>query len=403
MDEPIYEDAFVLRVDDDGERELTGFVGGPAGVSELQLDESTYLSVDTADPFTLASLRCTRATHFGLLLSLFGKEVANRLLVEPPGAAAVRVGRRREDPTRRSSLPGGGPEAYELGGAVSLAGLASDPTRHELIRGTAALELAGQAAFLPLPDHVREQLVDTWVARGADLVASGTDVLPDLSTAGGAMIVRLDDVLESAARGISNVVPIRVLRALADVREVIEDLRGGGSEMSEIVSAGLPPATPAGPEELEPLLIDLRPAGRLVVHRAKAENVDGGWVRVLAAGSSTLIAIAPFEDAGQRWRADLIVPPDLGLGHLQVDVTDDPLPARSKLEATRRAIRLGRAAVAYEVVHHRRTAEAWRRCAEAWRELGDPRRATLAERRASRPQPGRRAFLADEMHVALAR
>ncbi len=406
MDEAIYQDAFVLRVDDDGERELTGFVGGPAGVSELQLGASTWLSVDTADPFTLASLRCTRASDLGLLLALVGKDVANRLLVEPPGGEAVRVGRRRSTRSRGpSSLRGGGPEAYELGGAVALAEVASDPMRHELTRGAAALELAAEAASLPLPTNVTEALTDVWLPRAVNLLEAGADALPRLINVAKDAARQLEDLTGRMSSPSVVAGTPQTRRSLAAFGQEVRELRtdewalamaaggGGGPKYSPIDES---------PTEPQRVLVDLRPAGRLVVHRPKVDDEEGGWLRVLAAGSSTLLTIAPFESVGRRWRADAIVPPDLGLHQLNIDVTDDPLPARTKLEATRRAIRLGRKAVAFEVVRHHRASGTWLRCAAAWRELGDARRAALAEQRAEQPQPGRRAFVADEIHLALA-
>lgn len=98
--------------------------------------------------------------------------------------------------------------------------------------------------------------------------------------------------------------------------------------------------------------------------------------------------------------AELLVPPDLGLDQLSVEVTADPLPAVSSLLRVREAIKLGRRAASLQALGQRTARARWFECADAWTALGDHRRAELAQQYAS-SKSARRPLIAERVAAAI--
>jgi len=178
-----------------------------------------------------------------------------------------------------------------------------------------------------------------------------------------------------------------------------DDLRGA----ERLVAHSLSPARPA-PELAASLrsvpdhTVSLAYGGRLTVRSMRPRPDE--WLRVLHASTLALVALAPLlEDDDGDWGAEALIPTDLGLADIALEITTTPLPTESMLVRTREAIRLGRDAVLASARGNAfRTRELWRLTAAAWEEVGDETRSRLAREYSMQSPKSRRSnSLAEQM------
>jgi len=384
MSAPIYRESLVVHIDDDGERELVSFNAGPAGVAQVDLGDGVTVQVDFAEPSRLASIRIEPGARASTVEDLIGSQRADAVLSMVPrsdGRPRRMVGedgpeRERDQRVGPSSLARATYESMRFGRVAVLQSMVDDPWAPDLARATAALEVAVEAAGdLGDRDSIA-QLGVSAVERAAQLL-DGADA--DLSRWAGAH--------PDVARDLHELCDNQLLmsRPIAHAAEVLAaagfvDHRGNAASQS---SSPVP--------EMSGVHIELKPLGRMVVRSADLSGDQ--WVRVVRKESLVLLALAPMMVTASGVVAEVIVPPDLTLADMEVDITAAPLPVpASSLARVTRAVQLGRDAVALHVVGQwQRSRTRWAECARAWRELGDTTRAQIAARYAdgeNEPQRG---------------
>jgi hypothetical protein len=345
----------------------------------LDLGRGMSLAVDFADPTTLVSCRADGWLRDDVLEVLVGTRTAQQVAQVQKSDRPVRITdddemeRERMRSGNWSARPGN-PGAMAFGVCAVLSSLADDEQRHELVRAVAALELAEQSRLLPLPDDVMEGLADRARTRALDLLADGMDAFERLADRDPRTAARV----RSMIRAVMTDDPSDELRWRRTSQEFDRLARPRPSVRAA------PARKSASPYAMEPervperTVVDLKPNGLLIVHRTADTDDKAAWVRVLQSPQLSLLAAAPLIRSGSRQRAELLVPPDLTLEQLVVEVTSDALPVTSALEQIRRAIDLGRRAATLEALRSPRASDAWQSCANAWAALADPRRAQLA-------------------------
>lgn len=371
--------SFVLHLDEEDGRNLVGFVPGPAGMAVLDLGRGMSLAVDFADPTTLVSCRADGWLRDDVLEVLVGTRAAQRVAQVQQSDRPVRIADHDEMERERmrsgnfSAWPGD-PGAMVFGACAVLSSLADDEQRHELVRAVAALELAEQSRLLPLPDDVVEGAADRARTRALDLLADGADAFEQLVERDPRTAARV----RSLIRSVMAADPSDELRW----RRIAQEFDRTARQRPTVAAA--PARKSSRPYAMEPervperTVVDLKPNGLLIVHRTAETHDEAKWVRVLQSPQLSLLAAAPLMRSGSRQRAELLVPPDVTLEQLVVEVTSDALPVTSTLEQIRRAIDLGRRAATLDALRSPRASDAWQACASAWSALDDPRRAQLA-------------------------
>jgi hypothetical protein len=371
--------SFVLHLDEDDGRNLVGFAPGPAGMAVLDLGRGMSLAVDFADPTTLVSCRADGWLRDDVLEVLVGTRAAQRVAQVQQSDRPVRIADHDEmerERMRNSNWNGrpGNPVAMAFGVCAVLSSLTDDEQRHELVRAVAALELAEQSRLLPLPDDVVEDVANRARTRALDLLADGADAFEQLAERDPRTAARVRSLIRSVmADDPGDELRWRRISQEFDRRSRPRpSVRSAPARKSERPYALEPERVP------ERTVVDLKPNGLMIVHRPAETDDKATWVRVLQGPQLSLLAAAPLIRSGSRQRAELLVPPDLTLEQLVVEMTKDALPVTSTLEQIRRAIDLGRRAATLEALRSPRASDAWQSCAIAWSALGDPRRAQLA-------------------------
>lgn len=370
----VFPEPLVVHSHDDGEHLLVSFTAGPSGVAELRAGDGVWVSVDFADPATLASVRVEVGADPVVLGELIGDERAAAVVRMTPTAngrprrlPGDRTVSRRQIGRLSSRDPDAEPNAFSS--AAVTASLADDPARSGLARAAAHFELI--EALSELPGAPLEELISRSVEQAVELLDDCGLEIEVLAEADVGTAKRLAALCHSARRS-DPVVADAVERLLSDAR-------------TEMVASGQPLLSSPGtvPDFDQPsMVVDLRPSGRLV---ARCSDGSGQWVRVVHARSLVLMAIAPMRADGGSWRADALVPPDVSLRELRVDLTTEPLPVGgSSLQRMKHAVGLGRRAVEAHVVGRDDwSRQRWAECSQAWRELGDDTRAAVAARYAN--------------------
>jgi hypothetical protein len=121
--------------------------------------------------------------------------------------------------------------------------------------------------------------------------------------------------------------------------------------------------------------------GGLLTARVREFEKDW-WLRVSLEGSQVLLAVVPVIERGSRAIAEALLPSDLTLSEVELELTQDPLPpTNSTIQQTMDAIRLGRSAVRKSLLARGVTpVSLWLECADLWEQLGDVSRAKQARR-----------------------
>jgi hypothetical protein len=371
--------SFVLHLDEEDGRNLVGFAPGPAGMAVLDLGRGMSLAVDFADPTTLVSCRADGWLRDDVLEVLVGTRTARQVAQVRQSDRPVRIAdddemeRERMRSGNWSARPGN-PVAMAFGVCAVLSSLTDDEQPHELVRAVAALELAEQSRLLPLPEDVGEGVVDRARTRALELLADGADGFEQLAARDPRTAARV----RSLIRSVMTDDPGDELRW----RRISQEFDRTARQRPTVAAA--PARKSSRPYAMETervperTVVDLKPNGLLIVHRTSDTGDQATWVRVLQSPQLSLLAAAPLMRSGSRQRAELLVPPDLTLEQLVVEVTSDALPVTSTLGQIRRAIDLGRRASTLEALRSPRASDAWHACATAWSALDDPRRAQLA-------------------------
>lgn len=404
----VYSDSLVLRRnagegDNGGAIEVTGTVAGPAGVSTTEFPDGTVWEVDHARPAQLVHVTLPDAALGGeLIVELFGSrraEQIRRWAASADGSTrARRIGTRQQPGDRefRGSLPPRrGPWAEDVGDLIVAADVAADPVEPNLVRVAAAAEF-----LLGLDRRTVAMLAPIVAAitgildRLSATVAS--DELQELVTADPAAASRLARLLAEAGGATPSGGPRQLGHLLEAVLQednttsaVAYDMAWDAGPAREAAgtwsllprAVGEPERAPA-PESHR--TVELAADGLLVVTVARSD--DDRWVRVLRRDGLVVLGAAPLRRHELLDRAEVVIPPDLTVADIDVQVIRGEQLTRPLTGAAlvREAIRVGRlAARAARGGHVSHAAEEWRRCGALWEEAGDPARAALAEAYAS--------------------
>lgn len=418
--------------------ELHAGAPGPAGEASIELEGGLIISVDAAAPRRLTSIVIDRAADesgdappLGALVHPMLDQLLARGV---PADGEWHVLALQDEQASDLDTVGRYILLTDEAGTTPVAGLASE--------GPAGRFLPQAALFTEALTHIPRSmrhglgsLPAAWARRAADLLltaeAEGGLRVPDevaaQELANGA---RAASQVLSAAEGANRLEDRRVARrisALAD-RLTVSDPRLGAGGSSAALPASSPPTTSPLAVDAAPALRDRHPSvasqvdtgasvgvlgpGEIEIVVPLASGDDGPaasvelWARVTRRAGAVPLAVTPFvaDDPAAATtvvRSRALLPVDLAVGEVVIDVTDDPgepvpTDAAALLDS---AITAGRDACR----HERRgevaaAAQAWTRCAEAWHDLGDGHRAAVAHRYASGSHPGQVVpFLADRL------
>lgn len=439
MDEPVYFDE-MEATSRDGWSELRGQPFGPAGTSAVELPDGTVLEVDHADPGRLVTLTVDGdLERSSLVRDLLGPErfdwtcaqldaqraakpLGKRLRAQVPGAQAQWA----------QSIPrakGGGGTAGELGAAVLAADMSADESLSPLLRLAAGLEFLDAAespamsrVLGPAADRVEAELFQVArlvgpedfrgfgnravkpLYRFSSLLAAARKSRPSLDMS----LRRVADLVDlhlggaqltGDAGGFVGRSPVARNRYMSVRRyEATDDLAAFGHAMP-LDAMQLDGAAAAPPPE-DFLEVDVPVAGSVVVRVSRQH--DGKWVRILRTSGLVPLALVPLVKNGMLLEALAVVPPDLVVDDLLVEVLDphEAVVPERPLALVRGAVEAGRAAAHFERLHRLKDASAaWRECGRLWAEAGDSRRAQAAAERASARGGGRAHAAMDALVV----
>jgi hypothetical protein len=437
MDEPVYLDE-MEATSRDGWSELRGQPFGPAGTSVVELPDGTVLEVDHADPGRLVSLAVDGdLERSSLVRDLLGPERFDWTCAQLDAQRAAKpLGKRL-----RAQVPGSqgqwaqsipritgrsGP-AGELGAAVLAADMSADESLSPLLRLAAGLEFldaaedpAMSSVLGPAADQIEGELFRVArlvepedfsgfgnravkpLYRFSSLLAAARRARPSLDM----QLRRVADLVDlhlgggqlpGNAGGLVGRPPVARSASLRATRYMSQgDMSLAAFSMDFAEADAAPP-----PEDF--LEVDVPVAGSVVVRVSRQH--DGKWVRILRTSGLVPLALVPLEENGMLLEALAVVPPDLVVDDLLVEVLDPHgavVPERP-LALVRGAVEAGRVAAHYERLHRLKDASvAWRECGRLWAEAGDSRRAQSAAERASAPggvrwSPGVDALVVDEL------
>jgi len=450
MSNPVFEDSFAVYVDNEIGNELITAVAGPAGSAFLRLPTGVTIEVDYAQPEQLIALYVEPHAAPSLLATLIGDEraqVVARFTPREDGRpyrlpdrriadffddrtndAALLVDEdereREHERERLQSLPlslRNSRNAYEtglLGRLAVLQTVAMDPAMSDLAQATASLEFAASVSsgeLLRIPGLA--ELLEPSVERAGELLAG---VRTEMRALVQEQPHLADQLHKLCARfGTTNDGCASAARLLAEARRSRDGSAPSWHEAGRRYAPAAPPdgllamrsrphadamaAIPA-PELAASLrsvpdhTVSLAYGGRLTVRSMRPRPDE--WLRVLHASTLALVALAPLlEDDDGDWGAEALIPTDLGLADIALEITPTPLPTESMLVRTREAIRLGRDAVLTSARGNAfRTRELWRLTAAAWEEVGDETRSRLAREYSMQSPKSRRSnSLAEQM------
>jgi hypothetical protein len=385
MSEAIFPQQFVAHFDDEG-TELIARNPGPAGAVDFELSSGISLLVDFANPNTLSSIRVEGREIPNQLIDLIGEERGEQL----DRADRKQRGRRLRLEADRSSDQDSLPRfrgsqsrppqqfAREIGVMSRLQSLSQDDEVLDVVRGIAALELAqrmqnfgnqapGLIEVSRRPIELAAALLD---GEEADL-AFYRDREPKSVT----RLARLCQPYQSE---------------FPSLRRAYETLMGRGADISWNIDRHelLQPAASAlvASEDFDfeariRLSAVTLSDGGLLTARVREFEKDW-WLRVSLEGSQVLLAVVPVIERGSRAIAEALLPSDLTLSEVELELTQEPLPpTNSTIHQTMDAIRLGRSAVRKSLLARGVTpVSLWLECADLWEQLGDVSRAKQSRR-----------------------
>lgn len=431
MDEPVYTEPLEAR-SQDGESQLRGRPFGPAGVSAVELPDGTLWEVDHADPSRLVLVALDGDLDRSVLLrDLLGPERFDLACAQLDAQRAAKAAGSRLRADVRSADGAehvSGPRnrwhgaAHAVGSAILAADLAADDSQLPLVRLAAGLEFLSMVGggqleqlFGPLAEQVAEGLVEP----ARDLDAEGLELLEPQAEKS---LHRLESLVRQAARQYPELeLPLReVLELLRSSRRrrnqpqefgthlmVNRALRAIDSSPFDAPDGSWAPAafeshgSPVRPEDF--LDVSMGGPGHVVVRTARHHR--GKWVRVLRVAGLVPLALVPLQPEGMVLEALAVVPPDLDLDDLVVQLLlpDELVGPERPMDLVRGAVEAGRAAARYwRLEKYREASSAWWECGRLWREAGDGRRADEARERAAdvpnwNRTPPQRPLLADEL------
>ncbi|MEI7992939.1 MAG: hypothetical protein WCH93_10995 [Actinomycetota bacterium] len=431
-----YRENFVVYVDDDAHRELVSSTPGPAGVAELDLDNGATITVDYVESQQLVSLHLQAHTRASVISAFIGADRAETVRRAEPhpdgrpfrliagdedsddGAWQSDQPGRRQPPLPSLQRRASSYDAVQLGRLARLNTVSREERSSPLVQAVASLELAHSISTGDL-HHLPgvAALLRPAVSRTASLFAGAKPEITELADQSPDLASRIAEQCRRA--GPTN----RTLSAIAQLIEsrltpadwhdfpadevAYQSMFRHSAEHASPVAQSFSLESPLLAVRYSPLTVvpgytvELSPTGRLRVgFRTKPA---GSWVRVLHSTSLMLVALAPvITDDDDDQAAEAVIPTDLVLEQLTIEVTDKPLPAStSALVRTREAIRLAReAADAMSSGNRLGARELWRASATVWDELGDRERAAIARDYAtSGMKQDRESMLADEVRT----
>lgn len=430
MDDLVYPGPLEVRTKD-GETQLRGAPFGPAGVSSVEFPDGTCWEVDHADPsrVVLVSVDGDLDRSF-LLRELLGQERFDLACAQlgaqraaKPSGARLRADVRIADGTGLTSGPPlGWPGAdSSVGAAILAVDAAGNDSELPLVRVAAGVEflsMVTRGAPLRILGPLTAQVV-SGLAVTARVV--GPEDLENLPAGSEKSLHRLESMLRQALREHAELeLPFRGLLDL--LRSAARGGRAGraaglGAELavsrlldlrsSESSTTFWEPggAEPLGSEVHAEDFVDVSVdgPGQVVVRTARLHS--GKWVRVLRLDGLVPLALVPLLPDGLVLEALAVVPPELSLGEMVVQLVDpgELVGLQRPLDLVRAAVEAGRTAARYwRLEQFQESSEAWTECSRLWRAAGDDSRAGEArERAASLPSwnrfPPQRTLLGDEL------
>ncbi len=407
MDDPLYIESLVVGRspgpdgDDDGAAmvDIIGTVAGPAGSSAVEFPDGSVWEVDHARPGQLVQLTVAAAgvAESELVASLIGRWRAGEIaawLDDPEHARAGRPMRLEADDPRAetSGSPFGTPRrrgrgAMDVGARVLAVDMVGDPGLDPLVRVCAGAEFVYR--FDPETSFGLDRLRGVTSMTVNVLATEVTDDdLGELVDADPKTASRVHSLLDDLVASGDGGLPVRSL--LDGLRSVMSEryavsraslLMDFDAVAAPPIGSSVRPATRSAIREFDEDFqqIEMTQPGLLSVTVARGEG--DRWVRVLRREGLILLALAPLSRSGLLDRAELVVPPDLVVDDLVVEIVDAHAIDRVAVgaDAIRAAVRAGREAARSERLGDTaRARQQWRTCADLWTRAGDDSRASLA-------------------------
>ena len=391
MSEAIFPQQFVAHFDDEG-IELVVVTPGPAGAVDIDLRDGVSLMIDFANPGSVNSVRVHGDEIPDVLVDLIGEDRVEQLAdvdrsskLKPVRLQGQSESDRDTPPRFRGSRPQQPQQtAEELGVLSRLQSLADDDELHDIVRATSGLE------FIERSERLRGEMPDLvgplrrFTAIAADLLDGEELNLAQLS--------RRDHKAASQLAGLCR--PFQSdFESLGRAYEFLMNQPielGWQSQDLDVASANHMASRDEGFDFEAPVRVSavtLTDGGLLTARITMFE--EDWWLRVTLEGTQVLLAVVPVLGHADRAIAEALVPTDVMLKELDLQLIRTPLPSsHSTIDQVMAAINLGRAAVRRSLV--RRTEQSfrlWMQCADAWLLLGDEQRATQARRYAQRGLP----------------
>ena len=395
MSEAIFPQQFVAHFDDEG-IELVAVTPGPAGAVDIDLRDGVSLMIDFANPGSVNSVRVHGDEIPDVLVDLIGEDRVEQLAdvdrsskLKPVRLQSQSESDRDTPPRFRGSRPQQPQQtAEDLGVLSRLQSLAEDEELHDVVRATSALELIERSERLRNESPALVGRLRHAAALAADLLDGEEFNLSQLSRRHlkvGAQLAGLCRPFQSDFESLG-----RAYESLTDYQGGLGRRNDEEAAFTEVASAMYSPSRNDDFDFEAPVRVSavtLSDAGLLSARITMFE--EDWWLRVTLEGTQVLLAVVPVLGHGDRAIAEALVPTDVMLKELDLQLTQTPIVAsNSTTDQVMNAINLGRAAVRHSLARQTQNSiRLWEQCAQAWEGLGDEQRAKQARRYAERGLP----------------
>ena len=371
MNDPMYEQDLVLHVTESNSiehREVVGHTHGPAGTSQVALDDGTEVAVDYAETGILANIQL-RDNSVGVHLpALIGEERARDAATRTPRDEGRPIPLRSSSARRIAgqSIQPVTPRTRAFGNAVACMSVAKNDGEDRLVRAIATFELARHVGNLQGVGYDDSNMFDGFIDRNLDDAAR--------------LIAARWDKLQ-----------IRVVQARAfdELAELLHEVLSSG-RLDPDVARQLQHAA-SQPSTATAIDVSTRSGSRAQVRSAGRVRLSGDVqpdryeIRhaIVSASDTPVVPIAsaPIERSTDGWFADLVVPAALtsnpiALQSLLVDLVES---GETRPPSFVNAVRLARRAIDSTCDGQDSDAEfEWRESEAEWHAVGETTRAQRA-------------------------
>jgi len=372
MNDPIFEQQFVLHVHTDEEferRELIAYTSGPAGIASMELEDGLDISIDYAETGLPTQIDIDSDSEAASLPALIGEERSLDALNSQPRSEGQPVLLRAQSEYigPGQSINPVNNRSRAFGNAVSCVSVAQDQSEDHLVRAIAIFELAQRMTELSTDAHNDSNMFTSFLET-------------NLNEAATTISSNYDKLLVRAVQ----------LKVLDDVTELLSLVAESGTLSSEASKAlqqamSTPSPQPVGDITLRSgEQVRVKASGRVeILSDQDQPNQPDSWFAYLASHEmpDSPIASGLVERHHKGWSSNLVVPSALTTDTAKLATLSINLSKTSEtLEPTfYSAVRLARIAV--DSALDKKQEEAifnWKEAEAAWRKLDETNRVSRA-------------------------